>query len=104
MQMVNSLPPSLRPLDAKEQELRDTWVRAICLMLSHAVPDFKDNCDDGDSVSQIYGPILGDLVAIHQSGLGLNANKFVESRKDILLPKDNILLLEDSLEDNDMIK
>jgi len=102
-QKVNAQMPSMRPLEPEEQELRDTWIRAIYLMLGHVVPDFVDNDNDDDVVAQTYRPILSDLVAIHQSGLGLNVHQFVSTRKDILLPKQksnrNPLVLEDGPED-----
>jgi len=108
-QIINAMPPSVRPLEPQEQELRDTWIRAIYLVLFYVVEDFADvsggDGDDKDSVAQIYGPILVDLVAIHKTGLGLNVNQFVETRKDILLPpKDNLFVLEDGLEDDDMLQ
>jgi hypothetical protein len=50
--------------------------------------------DDTDTdiaikVKMIYGPILNDLIAIHQSKLGLNVNQFIKSRKEILFPTNN---------------
>merc|ERR1712166_732883 len=56
--------------------------------------DDDDNNDENDTdiaikVKMIYGPILNDLIAIHQSKLGLNVNQFIKSRKEILFPTNN---------------
>ena len=53
-----------------------------------------DSNDENDTdiaikVKMIYGPILNDLIAIHQSKLGLNVNQFIKSRKEILFPTNN---------------
>jgi len=84
IQMVNDLPPSTRPLEPQEVDLRATWIKAIYLVMGHVLDDFENSDDE---VAATYGPILIDLVAIHKTGMGLNANKFVESRRDILLPE-----------------
>jgi hypothetical protein len=104
---VDSLPPSARPLEPQERDLRETWIRAVYLMMQHVLDGFdgsSSNVNNDDEVANTYGPILVDLVAIHRTGMGLNVNKFVESRKDILLPKDNILVLEDGPEDDDLVR
>mmetsp|Transcript_20698 Transcript_20698/g.23721 ORF Transcript_20698/g.23721 Transcript_20698/m.23721 type:complete len:183 (-) Transcript_20698:18-566(-) len=98
-QTVNSLPSSIgRPLEEQEQELRDTWIQAIYLLLGHtlALGDDDDfvvvndgtttTNNDTNSVADLYGPILDDLVAIHNTGMGLNVNQFISTRKDILMP------------------
>jgi hypothetical protein len=104
---VDSVPTSVRPLEPAERDLRETWIRAIYLMMSHVVGDFDAEISDDDKVAQTYGPVLTDLVAIHQSGLGLNINRFVESRRDILLPpkeSKNILQLDDGTEDENFMQ
>eukprot|EP00532_Pseudo-nitzschia_australis_P011636 CAMPEP_0168217488 /NCGR_PEP_ID=MMETSP0140_2-20121125/7281_1 /TAXON_ID=44445 /ORGANISM="Pseudo-nitzschia australis, Strain 10249 10 AB" /LENGTH=261 /DNA_ID=CAMNT_0008145261 /DNA_START=343 /DNA_END=1128 /DNA_ORIENTATION=- len=107
---VDSLLPSVRPLDDGERKLRDTWIRAVYLMLGHVMEDFSggdsSNPDD-DEVFKTYGPVLVDLVAVHQTGMGLNVNQFVASRKDMLLlePKNkNILVLDDEEENEDPVQ
>lgn len=105
---VDSLPPSARPLDDTERSLRDTWIRAVYLMMGHVnvhatAPEGNFPGGDDDAVAATYGPILADLVAIHQTGMGLNANRFVASRRDVLFPPrentkpatTNILALDD---------
>lgn len=104
---VDSVTASVRPLEPAERDLRETWIRAIYLMMSHVLDNFDGGAVDDDEVSRTYGPILDDLVAIHQSGLGLNINRFVSSRKDMLLPpkeKKNILVLDDGPEDEDFVE
>jgi len=104
---VDSLPASVRPLEPQERDLRETWIKAVYLMMQHVLDGFDGSSnknDNDDEVANTYGPILVDLVAIHRTGMGLNVNKFVESRKDILLPKDNILVLEDGPEDDDLVR
>lgn len=71
-------------------------------MMNHVLEGFETNSDD--DVAKTYGPILVDLVAIHRTGMGLNMNQFVASRRDILLPKKNILALEDGPEDDDLVQ
>lgn len=102
-QTVDALPPSLRPLEPQERDLREVWIRAIYLMMGHVIDEF-DGGDDGNEVAKTYGPILGDIVAIHKTGMGLNVNQFVASRKDILMPKNNVLVLEGGPEDNDLVR
>jgi len=114
---VDSLLPSVRPLDDREQSLRDTWIRAVYLVLERVLEENENESagfesdDDDDEVAATYGPILADLVALHQTGMGLNANRFVESRKDLLFPEDavgsssigkNILALEPENDDDDV--
>ncbi len=99
---VDSLPPSMRPLEPQERGLRETWIKAVFLMMNHVLEGFETNSDD--DVAKTYGPILVDLVAIHRTGMGLNMNQFVASRRDILLPKKNILALEDGPEDDDLVQ
>jgi len=118
---VNSLPSSIgRPLEEQEQELRDTWIQAIYLMLGHTlalgdddfvvVNDGTTTNKDTNSVADLYGPILDDLVAIHNTGMGLNVNQFISTRKDILMPpknkkKDNNpLMLEENDENDDLVQ
>ncbi|CAJ1941061.1 unnamed protein product [Cylindrotheca closterium] len=104
---VDSLPASMRPLDLTERDLRETWIRAIYLIMDHVVDDFDAGTSDDDEVAETYGPVLADLVAIHQSGLGLNINQFVESRRDILLPvkeKKNILELENETDGENFVQ
>jgi hypothetical protein len=102
---VDALPPSVRPLEPQERELRETWIKAVYLMMSHVLEGFDDSSsNNNDEVANTYGPILVDLVAIHRTGMGLNVNQFVESRKDILLPRDNILMLEDGPDDDDLVR
>mmetsp|Transcript_18667 Transcript_18667/g.46216 ORF Transcript_18667/g.46216 Transcript_18667/m.46216 type:complete len:293 (-) Transcript_18667:606-1484(-) len=105
---VGSVPASVRPLEPAERDLRETWIRAIYLMMGHVLDDFDAETSDDDEVAQTYGPVLADLAAIHQSGLGLNIKRFVESRRDMLLPagekKKNILALEDGIEDEDFVQ
>merc|ERR1712238_318823 len=69
------------------------------------------NHGDKNSVAELYGPILEDLVAIHNSGLGLNVNQFISTRKDILLPptkknknKNNPLMLEENDDEEDLVQ
>lgn len=100
--MVDSLPPSMRPLEAQERDLRETWIKAVYLMMAHVLEGFETN--ETDDVAKTYGPILVDLVAIHRTGMGLNVNQFVASRRDILLPKRNPLILEDGPEDDDLVQ
>jgi len=110
VQTVDALPPSMsmRPLEPQERELRETWIRAIYLMMGHVLEGFHTNTNtnnnDNDEVANIYGPILVDLVAIHRTGMGLNVNQFVASRNDVLLPKGNVLVLEDGPEDDDLMR
>jgi len=116
MKTVNSLPSSIgRPLEQQEQELRDTWIQAIYLMLEHTLGDdvfvvggSVSSSNDNNSVANTYGPILDDLVQIHNTGMGLNVNQFVSTRKDILMPKnnDNInpLVLDDDDDDDDLVQ
>ena len=123
-QTVNSLPSSIgRPLERQEQELRDTWIQAIYLLLGHTLglgeDDFMlvndgtttNSNDTNNSVAELYGPILEDLIAIHNTGLGLNVNQFVSTRKDILLPprknsknNTNPLMLEDNDNEEDLVQ
>merc|ERR1712166_56478 len=51
--------------------------------------DDENDTDIAIKVKKIYGPILNDLIAIHQSKLGLNVNQFIKSRKEILFPTNN---------------
>ena len=99
---VDSLPPSMRPLEAQERDLRETWIKAVYLMMAHVLEGFETN--ETDEVAKTYGPILVDLVAIHRTGMGLNVNQFVASRRDVLLPKRNPLILEDGPEDEDLVQ
>merc|ERR1712238_335392 len=69
------------------------------------------NHNDKNSVAELYGPILDDLVAIHNTGLGLNVNQFISTRKDILLPPQkknknntNPLMLEENDENDDSVQ
>jgi hypothetical protein len=103
---VDALPPSVRPLEPQERDLRETWIRAVYLIMGHVLEGFDSGSggDDDDEVAQTYGPVLADLVAIHRTGMGLNANQFVESRRDILLPRANVLVLEDGPEDDDLVR
>ena len=98
---VDNCPPTIRPLEPQEQELRTTWIQAIVLMLRHLGTLESDVDDVGiDSIRETYNPaILSDLVAIQKSGLGLNLQNFVAARKDILLPKSSILALDDAEDD-----
>jgi len=98
--MVNDLPPSTRPLEPQEVDLRATWIKAIYLVMGHVLDDFENSDDE---VAAIYGPILIDLVAIHKTGMGLNANKFVESRRDILLPETTTATNPLALEEEDNV-
>lgn len=106
--VVDSVTASVRPLEPAERDVRETWIRAIYLMMGHVLDDFDaGSCSDDDQVAKTYGPVLADLVAIHQSGLGLNVNRFVGTRRDMLLvPSDqkNILALEDAPDDVDLMK
>jgi hypothetical protein len=112
---LNGRTSPVRPLEEEEMDLRDTWIHAICLITTHVVAtqeqqqqqnqddtatlDENDNDDDSNDdendtdiaikVKMIYGPILNDLIAIHQSKLGLNVNQFIKSRKEILFPTNN---------------
>lgn len=97
IQAVNKSPPSVRVLDPKEQALRTDWIQAIYLVLGHLQGVVVDGIDD--KISETYSPVLDDLVAIQKSGLGLNLNHFVTSRKNMLLPKPNILALDDAEND-----
>ena len=88
-----------RPLDPSEKEIRAIWIHSISLML------WRVQCGDDDSkplpttvpsdlgieekVANLYFPVLDDIVAIHKSGLGLNVDRFVSSRKEILMPSKN---------------
>merc|ERR1712238_535983 len=53
-----------------------------------------------------------DLIAIHNTGLGLNVNQFVSTRKDILLPPknknskntNNPLMLEENNDEEDLVQ
>ena len=101
---VDALPPSMRPLEPQERELRETWIRAVYLMMGHVLDEFDGDCNDDDEVAKTYGPILGDIVAVHRTGMGLNVNQFVASRKDILMPTRNVLVLEDGPEDQDLVQ
>ncbi len=100
--MVDSLPPTMRPLEPQEREIRENWIQAVFLMMGHVLEGFESNLDETDEVTQTYGPILVDLVAIHRTGMGLNVNQFVASRRDELLPKKNVLALDD--EDEDLVQ
>jgi len=71
-------------------------------MMDHVLEGFESNLDENDEVTQTYGPILVDLVAIHRAGMGLNVNQFVASRRDELLPKKNVLVLDE--EDEDLVQ
>ena len=107
--LIDSVPQSMKQLDDPELKLRGSWITAICLMLNHADPieydnviseDLSDN-DIIDNVMSTYGPIVKDLVAIHESGLGLNIDNFVESRRDLLgIRTSNVLALEETAEDD----
>ena len=99
---VDALPPSMRPLESQERDLREIWIKAVYLMMGHVLEGFES--EENDEVATTYGPVLVDLVAIHRTGMGLNVNQFVASRKDILLPKSNVLVLEDGPEDEDLVK
>jgi hypothetical protein len=105
---VDALPPSVRPLETQERKLRETWIRAIYLLLGRVMEDFSggppDDGDDDDEVTNTYGPILTDLVGLHQTGMGLNANQFVAARKDLLFPKTNPFVLEDEKEEVDSVQ
>jgi len=103
-QTVDALPPSLRPLESQERELREIWIRAVYLMMAHVLDDFDGSDNIDDEVGKIYGKILGDLVAIHRTGMELNVNQFVASRKDVLMPTRNVLVLEDGPEDDDLVQ
>ena len=112
IQDVNSSPSSSniggrRPLDEQEQNLRGIWIQAIYLMIAHLdeKESFFTSIDISQidkSVSDIYSPtILNDIVAIHQSGLGLNVPNFITTRRNILFPEQNnnpLLLLEEEEE------
>ncbi|OEU06350.1 hypothetical protein FRACYDRAFT_254947 [Fragilariopsis cylindrus CCMP1102] len=114
---LNGRTSPVRPLEEEEMDLRDTWIHAICLITTHVVATQEleeqqqqqqqdqddtatldenndDSNDENDTdiaikVKKIYGPILNDLIAIHQSKLGLNVNQFIKSRKEILFPTNN---------------
>jgi hypothetical protein len=112
---LNGRTSPVRPLEEEEMDLRDTWIHAICLITTHVVATQEleqqqqqqdqddtatldenddDSNDENDTdiaikVKMIYGPILNDLIAIHQSKLGLNVNQFIKSRKEILFPTNN---------------
>ena len=116
---VDALPPSVRTLDETERDLRETWIRAVYLVMEHVLgteDDEEDDREPGESVASTYGPILADLVGVHQTGMGLNANRFVESRKDLLFPDTgekakgtgrNILALEDTepgIDEEEMVR
>lgn len=106
---VDSAVSTVRPLEPAERELRETWIRAVFLMMGHVLDDFDAATNDEDKVFKTYSPALEDLVDIHQSGLGLNINRFVATRKDFLMPpraseKKNILELDDGPEEEDFMQ
>lgn len=106
--LIDSVPQSMKQLDNAELKLRGSWITAICLILNHADPieydnviseDHSDN-EIIDNVMSTYGPIVKDLVAIDESGLGLNIDNFVESRRDLLGTRtSNVLALEAAEDD-----
>ena len=87
-----------RPLTLEEGKLRETWIQAIFLMMHHVLEKEEVGTTGEDSVepdetavhtvvTTTYGPILSDLVALHQSGMGLNVHQFVATRHDLLFPQ-----------------
>ena len=107
--IIDSIPQNVKRFDEQEMKLRNTWITAVCLVLDHVVPEEYDGILGGDvSESAItsdaiktYRPVLKDLVAIYESGLGVNIDNFVESRRDVLgIQTSNVLALEGTPEDN----
>lgn len=102
-----------RPLDPSEKEIRAIWIQAIYLML------WRVECEEDDDenkipsssaasalgiekkVTNLYFPVLDDIIAIYKSGLGLNVDRFVASRKEILMPSSNDSQRNPLLIDND---
>lgn len=106
---IDSVPQNVKRFDEQEMKVRNTWITAVCMVLDHVVPEEYDGIFGGDvSESAIagdaiktYGPILKDLVAIHESGHGLNIDNFVESRRDVLgIQTSTVLALEGTAEDD----
>lgn len=110
VELIASIPQSMKRLDKLESDLRDAWISAICKVLEYTHPEEFGNIIGGDISTKptigdainTYSPVLNDLVAVHESGLGLNIENFVESRRDVLGIKmiDNVLALEESAEDD----
>ncbi|OEU08356.1 hypothetical protein FRACYDRAFT_250150 [Fragilariopsis cylindrus CCMP1102] len=88
--------------ELEEQQLKDqdhdddssSLTTTATATLDENENDDDDINDENDTdiaikVKKIYGPILNDLIAIHQSKLGLNVNQFIKSRKEILFPTNN---------------
>ena len=107
--IIDSIPQNVKRFDEQEMKLRNTWITAVCLVLDHVVPEEYDGILGGDvSESAItsdaiktYRPVLKDLAAIYESGLGFNIDNFVESRRDVLgIQTSNVLALEGTPEDN----
>ena len=107
--IIDSIPQNVKRFDEQEMKLRNTWITAVCLVLDHVVPeeyggilggDVSESAITSDAI-KTYRPVLTDLVAIYESGLGLNIDNFVESRRDVLgIQTSNVLALEGTAEDN----
>lgn len=105
---VNQSVTSGRPLDQTEQDLRATWIQAIVLVLAHTDDDDESATSTqglDKTLVEMYAPVLDDLVNLQKSGLGLNAQQFVQNRKELLLQvpdnstsNNNVLLLEEEEE------
>lgn len=94
-----------RPLDPKERALRSTWIQVIYWLVAYLSSQEEDNTttiidveDIDPTITKRYSTeIIDDLVAIQKSGLGLNAQAFVERRQEHFFPTatNNPLLLDE---------